>query len=268
MREKFKLYTEKLRDEVTDEGFRLDFLARFVVIWTLLTRIPLPKAFWPAKMPAGDRCLAVAPLAGGLLGLCSGGFIALVRLAGFNNTVSAWLGAAFYALSGWVLHLDGWGDVWDGFGSGRRGEELRAVMKDSRLGSFGAIGLVLAFGLWSSLTASIDGAAVIAALVTAGACGRFAACAAAFSGKYPWEAGMAKGWVDGFTGYDLFTAGVCLLLFSPLAPFRWLCSIVCAAAVGTFAAATMNSRLGGVNGDVLGASEVAAELFVLGVFSL
>ena len=30
----------------------------------------------------------------------------------------------------------------------------------------------------------------------------------------------------------------------------------------------MNSRLGGVNGDVLGASEVAAELFVLGVFSL
>jgi adenosylcobinamide-GDP ribazoletransferase len=167
-----------------------------------------------------------------------------------------------------VLHLDGWGDVWDGFGSGRRGEELRSVMKDSRLGSFGAVGLVLAFGLWTSLVSSIDGARVIAALVTAGACGRFASCAAAFSGKYPWEVGMAKGWVDGFTGYDLFTAGVCLLLFVPLAPFSWLLSASFAAAVGTFAAVSMNRRLGGVNGDVLGASEVAAELLALGVFSI
>ena len=41
-----------------------------------------------------------------------------------------------------------------------------------------------------------------------------------------------------------------------------------AAAAGTLAAVRMNSRLGGTNGDVLGACEVAAELLTLGVFSL
>lgn len=268
MKEKFQQYAEQLRDEVTDEGFKLDFIARFVVIWTLLTRIPLPQALWPARMPAGNRCLALSPLAGGLLGLLAGLLMAALRLAGFSNLVAAWLAVAFYAISGWVLHLDGWGDLWDGMGSGKRGEELRSVMKDSRLGSFGAVGLILACGLWTSLASSIDGARAIAALAAAGACGRFASCAAAFSGRYPWESGMAKGWVDGFTGYDLFTAFICLLFFLPPAPFSWLCSAALAAAAGTLAAVRMNSRLGGTNGDVLGACEVAAELLTLGVFSL
>ena len=268
MKEKFQQYAEKLKDEVTDSGFRCDFIARFVVIWTLLTRIPLPRELWPETMPAGDRCLALAPLAGGLLGLLSGALVAAARLAGFNNCVSAWLGAAFYAMAGWALHLDGWGDLRDGVGSGRRGEELRAVMKDSRLGSYGAVGLILAFGLWTSLVGSLEGPRAVAALVTAGACGRFASCAAAFSGQYPWEAGMAKGWVDGFTGYDFFTSGICLLLCAPLAPFSWIFAAALAAAAGTMAAVRMNRRLGGVNGDVLGACEVAAELLTLGVFNL
>lgn len=264
----FRDYAQKLGEEVKNENFKASFAARFVVIWTLITRIPLPKKFWPGQMPPGNKCLAVIPLAGGALGLLSGLFISILHFAGLGTNASAWLGAAFYALAGWALHLDGWGDLWDGVGSGRRGEELRSVMKDSRLGSFGAVGLIIAFGLWTSLVSSLEGGEALTAIVIAGASGRFASCVAAFFGVYPWNFGMAKGWVDGFTGYDLFTAGVCLLLFAPFAPACWLFSALLSSLVGFLAAKKMNALLGGVNGDVLGAVAVAGEILSLAVFAL
>ncbi|MEG1911015.1 MAG: adenosylcobinamide-GDP ribazoletransferase, partial [Cloacibacillus sp.] len=114
----------------------------------MLSRIPLPKEFWPDEMPAGNRALALAPLAGGLLGLLTGLVVAVASFLGMNALASAWVGAAFYFLIGWALHLDGWGDLWDGIGSGRSGDALREVMKDSRLGSYGGASLILALGLW------------------------------------------------------------------------------------------------------------------------
>lgn len=208
------------------------------------------------------------PLAGGILGLLVGLFISLLHIIGLGALASSWLGVAFYAVSGWVLHLDGWGDLWDGIGSGRCGEELRTVMKDSRLGSFGAVGLIIAFGLWTALVSSIEPARTLLAVATAGAVGRFASCVAAFFGVYPWESGMAKGWVDGFTGYDLFTAGVSLIIFAPFSPICWIFSVLFSSLVGFLAARRMNILLGGTNGDVLGACAVAGELVSLAVFAL
>ena len=268
MKDDLRGCAEKLGGEVRSEGFGASLAARFVVIWTLITRIPLPQKFWPTVVPPGDRCLAIMPLAGGVLGLLTGLVVTLLHFIGLGANASAWLGAAFYALSGWVLHLDGWGDLWDGVGSGRHGEELRAVMKDSRLGSFGAVGLIIAFGLWTSLVSSLEEDDALTAIVVAGASGRFASCAAAFFGVYPWESGMAKGWVDGFTEYDLFTACACLLLFAPLAPVSWLFSVLLSSLVGFLAAKRMNTLLGGVNGDVLGACAVAGEICSLAVFAL
>ena len=43
------------------------------------------------------------------------------------------------------LHHDGLADVADAFGSGKRGEEFRKILKDSRIGSFGALALIFYF---------------------------------------------------------------------------------------------------------------------------
>lgn len=245
-----------------------NLFARFVVIWVLITRIPLPKCFWPDNVPPGNKCLQSAPIVGGVLGCLTGAFITALNLLGLADIASVWLGLTFYVLSGWALHLDGWCDVWDGLGSGRSGEELRSVMKDSRLGAYGAIGLVLAIGLWTSVAGSIGAGHLIIACMVAAASGRFAMCAAALFGHYPWNSGMGKGWVDTFTAHDLFIAMLCVLVFLPFAPFQWLISVILAFVTGYFAAWRMNKKLGGVNGDVLGASAVAAELFSMMVFSL
>ena len=42
-REKLREYSERLDAELHDRGFKRDLAARFVVVWTLLSRIPLPK---------------------------------------------------------------------------------------------------------------------------------------------------------------------------------------------------------------------------------
>lgn len=264
----FQKYLNKLTEEIKDDKYRLDLMNRFVVAWTLFFRIPLPKKWWPAEMPSGNRTLSLAPVAGGILGLLTGSVISFANILGIGSSGAIWLGAFFYTASGWALHLDGWGDLWDGIGSGKKGNELRSVMKDSRTGAYGVTGLILAFGLWTSIMGLVPKTELLVASSVAAASGRFAACAAAYKGLYPWDKGMGRGWVDTFTGYDLFTSALSLLIFMPFAPIRWIFSAFIAAGIGFASARWMNSRLGGVNGDVLGASIVAAEIAALMVFAI
>ena len=219
-------------------------------------------------MPPGDRVLTLAPVAGGLMGLLTGLAAAFAGFLGLAPLACAWLGVAFYFVIGWALHLDGWGDVWDGIGSGRSGDKLREVMKDSRLGSFGGASLVIVFGLWTSLLASVAPGERLAACVTAAAAARFSENAAAYFGEYPWESGMAKGWVDRYTLYDLFSALVSLAIFLPFAPLRLPICAAVAGLAGFAAAKYMNKRLGGVNGDVMGAVAVASEIISMAVWAI
>lgn len=264
---KFREYMDRLTEEIRNEGSRHDFIGRFVVAWTLLSRIPLPRRLWPSEMPAGNRILPLAPLSGGLLGLLVAIEVSVVGSLGLDQPGTIWTGVFFYSVMGWSLHLDGWGDLWDGVGSGRQEEELRSVMKDSRLGAYGAVGLILAFGLWTSLAGTVRPDRLPAALIVSAACGRFACCTAAYKGRYPWESGMGKGMVDTFNGYDLFVSFLAFFVFMPIAPVRWSFSAAAAIMIGFGMAGWMNSRLGGVNGDVLGAAAVAAEIASLAVFS-
>ena len=245
-----------------------DFVSSFVVIWTLITRIPLPKSMWPKIMPDGAKTLSLVPAVGGVLGFITGVFVMLADLLGIGQQASVWCGAAFYAMAGWSLHLDGWGDMWDGIGSCRRGEELRAVMKDSHIGAYGVTGLILAFGLWTGLLLSSGVHKAAVTLMITGSTARFGVCVAAYFGKYPWESGMAKGWVDRFSKANIFTAFICALPFMPFAPLEWILSIFFVSLVSYLLASHMNKRLGGVNGDILGASAVAGEIVSLAVFAL
>lgn len=248
-------------------SFPAEIFARFVVIWTLATRVPLPESWWPYPVPEGSRALPLIPLVGGIMGFATGTLITVVNILGLGQIPSVWIGAAFYTMAGWSLHLDGWGDLWDGLGSGRRGDALREVMKDSRVGSFGIISLILAFGLWTSLLLSVGYHYETTVLMVSGALGRFSLCVASRFGCYPWEGSMGKDWVDGFGNRELAAAFVCTLIFFPAAPFECSLSLLLGSLLAFIAARCMNSRLGGVNGDVLGAVAVACELISLGVFA-
>ncbi|MDL2264235.1 adenosylcobinamide-GDP ribazoletransferase [Synergistaceae bacterium OttesenSCG-928-I11] len=240
-------------------------LDSFARVWMMIARIPLPQILQPQEicMPSA-RDMAAFPVAGALLALIA---TIPVWVVAFFLPASpcAWLATAVYLAAGWSFHIDGWGDLWDGLGSGRRGEAMRGVMKDSRVGAFGVAGIVTAIALRSELLASIPVDRWIAASVLAGGVGRLAANVAAYVGTYPWSRGIAGGIVTGMGCQELALAfGVaCVLL--PLAPEVWVFGVALSA-LGGYGVAKLAARtLGGVNGDVLGASAVLGELLVLAV---
>lgn len=238
----------------------------FALSWAMLTRIPLPKSIAPqtAALPSAGAMLAM-PVAGALFSLLVGlptSALAWVTAA----SPAAWIGCGIYALLGWTLHLDGWGDLWDGIGSGKRGEEMRRIMKDSSTGAFGTAGIVLAIGIRAATLAAIPLPLWIPAHLAAGGIGRFASTVAAYRGIYPWQAGMGRNFVSGFTRQHLMYAFLVTCLLIPFAPLACILGIALSAAAGMLLALWGNKTLGGVNGDILGAAAAAGELLTLLAF--
>jgi adenosylcobinamide-GDP ribazoletransferase len=200
---------------------------------------------------------------------------ALIGLAGsIGYALAAWLGlspwpAAVVALATtiWLtgaLHEDGLADVADGCGGGRTREDKLRIMRDPRIGSYGAIALVLALLVRAGALAALAAPwAVAAALVAAGAVSRGALPAvmatlpnaragglAAGAGRpHPLRAGAAL----------LAAALIAVMLLGPAAPAALL-----AGAAGALAVALLARRqIGGYTGDVLGAVQQLAEIGVL-----
>lgn len=256
-------YAECLRQETKKPGILEDLGCRFVVIWSMMTRIPLPQSWFPQRvlLPTADA-MVILPLVGGVLGFVATLPAFLLALL-IPPLAGAWIACGIYTFAGWSLHIDGWGDLWDGIGSGKRGEAMRTIMKDSRTGAFGVIGIVLALATRASLLASIDVMLWVPVCIAACGAGRFASSVAAFFGKYPWEAGMGRNFVKDFGGYQLFCAFLAACILFPFAPLGWIIGIVLASLVGAGLAFWSNQNIGGTNGDVLGAAAVAGELLVL-----
>ena len=117
-----------------------------------LTRLPTPRLreFDPSWLSQSTRYF---PLVGVLVGLANVlvWWIASRRLPA---SVSIGLMMAVSMLLTGAFHEDGFADACDGFGGGSSKERVLAIMKDSRIGAFGAIGLFLMLGLkWTTLVA-------------------------------------------------------------------------------------------------------------------
>ena len=251
--------------EETKDKKRCGFKDRFALIWALETRFPLPESWWPKETVPGSKYVALIPLAGGILGVLTALLVCILSHY-ISPYAAAWLGAMFYALFGWGIHLDGWADVWDGIGSGKSGEELHAVIKDTKTGAFAIIGIVLALGTWTSLAAYIPIEKRFSAIVLAAVCGRFAEASACYFGKYPWENGLVD-CVAAFDGGDFALALLCIVPFAFFALDYCAMSAMLCFVIGAMGASYMNKKMGGTNGDVLGAVEIFGELATLLVFA-
>lgn len=127
------------------------FAADLVMCLRFYTRLPIPVMdFEPSGSDddAFGRALRLAPLAG----LVIGGLGALTLLVGIHSLglppgVAVTLALAVQIAVSGALHEDGLADVADGFGGGRGRERKLEIMRDSRIGTFGTLALVLSAGL-------------------------------------------------------------------------------------------------------------------------
>ena len=122
-----------------------DELRVFFTVLMLYTRIPVPR--WVGHSEeALSRATRYFPLIGWIVG---GGTAVAIWLATavFPLSVSVLLGMAASVLMTGAFHEDGWADTCDGFGGGWTQERILSIMQDSRIGTFGTVGLLLMLGL-------------------------------------------------------------------------------------------------------------------------
>jgi len=154
------------------------------------TRIPCPK--W---VDHSDEYLNKATRYFPLIGVLVGGFSAITfYLTAFILPVSVSL--IFSILAGVLMtgafHEDGLADVCDGFGGGWTKEKILIIMKDSRVGAYGVIGLVFLFILKFTLLDSIPVKSIPAVLIAAHALSRFVAVTFLYSHTYVREGEDSK----------------------------------------------------------------------------
>jgi adenosylcobinamide-GDP ribazoletransferase len=127
-------------------------LKDLLVAFQFLTRVPLPSIdFDPDSL---SRSVKFFPVVGLAIGVC-GVWLQRLLAPHFGRLLAAFLVQLFFVLVTGALHEDGLADSADGFGGGSTREQMLAIMRDSKIGAFGAIALVLSllarFLLLSSL---------------------------------------------------------------------------------------------------------------------
>lgn len=139
-----------------------------------LTRLPMPSGLPFTTLADAMRAF---PWAGALIGAAAGLLLALLAALGLPDLVVAGLTLAALALATGALHEDGLADTADGFGGGRDLDRKLAIMRDSHIGTYGVLALVLGLLIKAgALSALTDAPALhsIALLAATGALSRAA----------------------------------------------------------------------------------------------
>jgi adenosylcobinamide-GDP ribazoletransferase len=228
-----------------------------------LTRVPVP--FGPDEAPRLAAAAPWFPLVGASVGALSGGVLALVALLPGAEVagVAAALGLAAGAAATGALHEDGLADTADGLGVLGDRERRLAVMRDSRLGTFGALALLVwLLVAWSALRPLPTGEAV-EALVAAGALSRWAILVHATLGRPARPDGAIHALRVGPVAAVAATAVALAGALLTLGVVPGLVAAAVAVAVGGLVAAGARRALGGITGDTCGATAALAQAAVL-----
>ncbi|PLX35573.1 MAG: adenosylcobinamide-GDP ribazoletransferase [Hyphomicrobiales bacterium] len=225
----------------------------------VLTRLPLPEL---SPFPPQGRVVWAYPIAGAAVGLIGGMAMLLAGLA-LPAAMAAVLGLAVSVLLTGALHEDGLADFWDGIGGGRARAEKLAIMRDSHLGSYGALALILSFAARLTALAALGPLGALA-FVTAQAMSRGALALPMRLNPPARSDGLIA--EAGKPGPIAFMAAIGLplalsLVVLPGASGLIAAAAACAAAwlVGLIA----RFQVGGITGDVLGAAVQMAEIAFL-----
>jgi len=118
------------------------------------TRAPLGDPSRDAPLDI-NRGAWAAPVAGAAVGLAGALVLALTAKLGLPAFMRAGLATATLVVATGGLHEDGIADVADGFGGGATRADKLEIMRDSRIGAFGATALFLSLGLRAAALAAL-----------------------------------------------------------------------------------------------------------------
>lgn len=226
-----------------------------------LTRVPVPVGHVEPSKLAGS--VAWFPAVGAVVGLGVAGVYA-GALTFLPPSVAAALALAAGVIVTGAFHEDGLADTIDAVGGGRAADDVRRILKDPRHGSYGVLAMALSVLIrWSAL-ASLDAVTAVSILVCAHAIAR--ASAVGLMGLVPAAPGDGLGTAYTSSLRTAHVAGALLgaAVIGGLAAGIWVLPAILlgAVAAGIVARAAV-SKIGGITGDFLGATEQLAECMIL-----
>jgi adenosylcobinamide-GDP ribazoletransferase len=205
------------------------------------------------------------PVIGCLIGLTAVAIRRLLMVV-FPLSFSITIVLAFLIWISGGLHEDGLADVADGMGGGWTRDDRLTIMKDSRIGAYGASALILALLAKYAALTSMNGARLDGAIITAQMLGRWAFLPLGYFNQSANE-GLASKFMKGLplkavvVGTMACAAGVVLLC-----RMQGLLALIAAVPVIILASMYFRRRIGGLTGDCFGATFQIVEIVTYAVF--
>ncbi len=232
----------------------------YLLAVAFLTRVPVGATHDPQGFAQSFRYY---PLIGALIGAAVA-MVWMVTSLFLPSSLAAGLAVACGILITGALHEDGLADTADGIGATSDRKQALKIMRDSRIGTFGAVSLIISIGLrWMALS-SLTFHGGLAALVIAHAVSRSAIIPAIVIFPNAREDGLAATIAGRLGTIDLLVAGIlagaiCFLL----AGVTGAVLLAIGLTAGVIAASICAIKLGGYTGDTLGATQQLSEITVM-----
>ena len=229
-----------------------------------LTRIPVSKRL-EVDGKGLARSMAYFPLVGFLLGLILAAVNSALAFILPEHLINVIVILVLTLLTG-GMHLDGFADTVDGFCAKTvKKEEILNIMRDSRIGAMGVIGLIMLLLLKYEALNSIPAQFKNSALILMCSISRWGqVMVSRFCGYARKEDGLGKSFVGNvgkleFYFATILTASISLLLYFPKAVILLVFASIAAWMMMRY----VNKRIGGMTGDTIGAISELLEIGVL-----
>ncbi|MBL0374870.1 adenosylcobinamide-GDP ribazoletransferase [Rhizobium sp. KVB221] len=237
-----------------------------------LSRLPVPDRFFSGYDGGMGRAVGAFPIAGLLITIPSAAIFVVLRMASTEPLLAAMIALAVQTLLTGALHEDGLSDTADGVGGGQTRERALEIMRDSRIGSYGASALVISYGIRAAALASI---AALLNPIQAGLCLVAVAALSRTAMVWHWSAlpparrdGVAASAglpeADAVKAASVFACVIAVVALWPAAGLVPMFAAFAASIAASWAMTTyIRSRLGGHTGDTIGATQQCAEMAAL-----
>ena len=242
-------------------------LRLFFIALQFFTRLPIPRwvGYQPQWLQQSSRYF---PLVGAVVAaICGATYMVASWLLPPPIAVLLAVAAGIY-LTG-AFHEDGFADMCDGFGGGLTRERVLEIMKDSRIGAYGAIGILCLLAIKAGALVSLPPQIVAAAFFIGHPLSRLAAVSLIWLMDYARDEGKAKPMAQSMSTGEFVVAALCGLLpaiiCGALGILDWsalVLATLAATASAWFLGRKCQRRLHGYTGDCLGAVQQVAEVAV------
>lgn len=248
---------------------------KFLAALRFLTIIRVPIRRSPTAEDLGGSQVFF-PLVGLIIGLTLAGLSWLFR-QGLPTPIASTLLVVWLVIITGAMHLDGLADTCDGIGGQKTSEARLAVMRDSRIGGFGAVGIVLSLLIKFASISSLSGQVLILALIIMPVISRWMMVYAIFAYPYARPSGMGRAFKE-TAGSQSFSLATVLTLVIALGVVVWIKGINALPAglviisgvwiIIMVAAIYLKGKFSGLTGDTYGAINELAEVSILILVSL